>query len=84
MTGHSLGGEERRVAPAGVGSSPTVPTWPKTNNKAVLRKMLRERDRLLDSWRFKSLFGNFSYFNKLDKERRLIRLKLKGYDNGAV
>jgi len=88
MSGRSLGGAERRVAPGGVGSSPADLTFPATNNKKVLRRMLRDRDRILCDWdagndtirRYLSGLKQPDYL-RLDNERRLIRLKLKSPPN---
>lgn len=85
MTNRRLGGEDRRVAPGGAGSSPAGSVWPKTNNKKTLRSMLRARDKLLVYWdHFNGgVFDLPWWFTgqvdivRLDNERRLIRLKLK-------
>ncbi len=83
MTSHRLGGADHRVAPGGVGSSPAGSVWPKTTNKATLRRMLRERDRILRVWDALShdiakrwhIYG--MSMKKVDDERKVIRCKLK-------
>jgi len=87
-----LGGADRRVAAGGVGSSPAVSTFPNTNSKKVLRKMLSDRDRRLSLWdranpnmqrilqrmlKHKCL----KEYEQWDAERKLIREKLKGLRN---
>lgn len=83
MTNHRLGGVDHRVAPGGVGSSPAGSAWPKTNSKATLRRMLRDRDRILSRW--DKMAGDkarrFHIYGmdmaRVDDERRAIRCKLK-------
>ena len=75
MTKGSLGGAERRVATAGVGSSPTPST---------IRKKLRFYDRQLAKW--PDLKGccwwdkkDLKKLEALDKKRKEVRLQLKAY-----
>lgn len=77
VTRRSLGGAEQRGVHAGVGSSPTVST-----SKKVLRRMLRDRDRKITAlskrgwWNHKKMEEK----NRLDKERKEIRLRIKKYE----
>ena len=83
MTSHRLGGADRRLATGGVGSSPTGSVWPKTNSKEKLRRMLRDRDRILSHWdrlpdqvvSRRHIYG--LAMKKVDDERKAIRCKLK-------
>jgi len=83
MTRDSIGGAVQRVAPASVGSSPTPAT------KKRLRKMLRARDKKISilnrgNWwrgeRYIFARKTTETIEKLDKERKEIRLKLKAYE----
>lgn len=77
--GRRLGGEDRRLATGGPGSSPGVPSWPVTSNRTVLRNMLKIRDRRLRWWDQlrPTQRWYFSELVVLDNERKLIRRKLK-------
>ena len=82
LSRRGVGGAARGVAPRGVGSSPAVSTFPKTNNIKTLRRMLSDRDRKLQSWdRLWKKYGNLSLrydeHMRNDNERRLIREKIK-------
>jgi hypothetical protein len=80
MTKHGVGGEAHRLATGGVGSSPAVSI--KEDRIKVLRKMLRDRDRLLTEWHTVWKRKHFAGINQKrclqwDAERREIRERIK-------
>ena len=85
MTAHRLGGADHR-GNGGAGSSPAEQISPKTNNKKILRRMLRSRDKQLsyyDKYNVYVIFKRIDYI-KLDFERKLIRHKLKRFENDQL
>lgn len=84
MTNSRLGGSDHRVAPGGPGSSPGCSTFPATNNRKTLKRMLRSRDKILSQWdrmdRPKRWHIYGMSLQKIDNERKLIRAKLKSFN----
>lgn len=60
----------------------TLPYWPKTNSKKVLRRMLRDLDRRIawhdvPHWLIPQSDQDREYLGMLDSIRRAVREKLK-------
>ena len=77
ITGDSVGGAARRVAPEGDGSSPSLPAV-----KRRLRRELSRLDRRCESITYLKVWDQSKHsklFEQLDAKRKAVRLKLKSY-----
>ncbi len=81
MTERGVRGVARGPITPSPGSSPGVPVpFGETTTIKVLRRMLRDRDRHIESgkkWQVWWKASDESYYRKLDQERRLIRERIK-------